>query len=126
MVGGQQPVSAICVVLLKSGERIKKSVLSRAGWRVDTNCGEGKGWSEGGGQPGSLGVRSPETRVCQGDPGFSGSDTALRGHWWPWREPGQGQEWRLDGVSGHGLTGPVPPGRGAGRAPQRQPGLLPQ
>lgn len=28
--------------------------------------------------------------------------------------------------SGRGLTHPMPPGRGAGRAPQRQPGLLPQ
>lgn len=33
---------------------------------------------------------------------------------------------RLHGTSRRGLTGPVPPGRRAGRAPERQPGLLPQ
>ena len=37
-----------------------------------------------------------------------------------------GQGLRLHGASGRRLTGPVPPGCGAGRAPQRQPGLLPQ
>lgn len=33
---------------------------------------------------------------------------------------------RLSGTHGCELTGPVPPGRRAGRAPQRQPSLLPQ
>lgn len=33
---------------------------------------------------------------------------------------------RLKGTRGRGLIGPLPPGCRVGRAPERQPGLLPQ
>ena len=102
------------------------SALNRAGWRVDTYL-RGKGRASRREEDNQEGQESgAETRACQGGPRLCGSDPAPGGHWWPWREPGPGQGLRLHGASGRRLTGPVPPGHGAGRAPQRQPGLLPQ